>query len=210
MNKKIETLFLVMYVCILAKTYHIMSLKEQCFYCNSNGHSVGECPKDRSLVLGIMHHKIDGSRSTVDNFSKMDKKMLKRLTVLFNNQRRFANCWASRPTHLEDLSQEEWLTSEQNKPLPILDVNASKSTLVRNLKPHFRANCRMEERWGRRNVKKNEKKDDCPICFEKVCVNTVCNLACGHHVCSTCFPRLLQNCRYPHLLRCPLCRARLA
>ena len=184
-----------------------MSLKKQCFYCNSNQHVVIDCPKDKSLVWGIMHHKVDGSRTTVDNFSKMEKKMLKRLTMLFQRQQRFANSWASRPMHLENLSQEEWLRSEQNKPLPTLDVNASKSTLVRNLKPHFRANCRMEERWRRGYVKKIEKKDDCPICFEKVCINNVCNLVCGHHVCSSCFPRLLENMRYP---TCPLCRARIA
>jgi len=191
----------------VSKNKVIMSLKKQCFYCNSNQHVVGDCPKDRSLVEGIMRHKVDGSRTTVDNFSKMEKKMLKRLTVLFQRQRRFTNCWASRPMYLENLSQEEWLRSEQNKPLPTLDINASKSTLVRNLKPHFRANCRMEERWRKGYVKKIEKKDDCPICFEKVCVNTVCNLVCGHHVCSRCFPRLLQNMRYP---TCPLCRASLA
>jgi hypothetical protein len=142
----------------VSKNKVIMSLKKQCFYCNSNQHVVRDCPKDKSLVCGIMHHKVDGSRATIVNFSKMDKKMLKRLTVLFQRQRRFTNCWASRPMHLENLSQEEWLRSEQNKPLPILDVNASKSTLVRNLKPHFRANCRMEERWGRRNMKKPKKK----------------------------------------------------
>jgi len=182
-----------------------MSLKEQCFYCNSNGHSVGECAKDLSLVLGIMRHKIDGSRSTIEHFSKMDKKMLKRLTVLlFSRHRGFANSWISRPMHLEHLSEEEWRTSEHNKALPIPYIHATKTALVRNLKPYFRANCRMEERWGRRNVKKTEKKDDCPICFEKVSINTVCNLVCGHHVCSTCFPRLLQNYRHP---TCPLCRA---
>lgn len=190
----------------VSKNKVIMSLKKQCFYCNSNQHVVGDCPKDKSLVLGIMHHKVDGSRTTVDNFSKMEKKMLKRLTVLFQRQRRFTNCWASRPMHLENLSEEEWLTSEQNKPLPILDINATKSALVRNLKPHFRANCRMQERWGRGYAKKIEKKDDCPICFEKVCINNVCNLVCGHHVCSSCFPRLLDNMRYP---TCPLCRARI-
>jgi hypothetical protein len=186
-----------------------MSLKKQCFYCNSNQHVVGDCPKDKSLVLGIMRHKIDGSRTTIDSFSKMDKKMLKRLTMLFHKKRSWAaDSWISRPMHMEDLSIEEWRRSEQNKPLPILDVNATKNILVRNLKPHFRANCRKEERSVlRRDVEKIKKKDDCPICFEKVCVNNVCNLVCGHHVCSRCFPRLLQNMRYP---TCPLCRASLA